>query len=88
MILSHDRLEQIVRDDLRRSRVQPVEAGRIAHYLVESNLVGHDSHGVIRVPIYIDWLRAGKVLANQSLDGRVRERCAWRWSMGNSVLAR
>jgi uncharacterized oxidoreductase len=43
------------------------EANRIAHYLVEANLVGHDSHGVIRVPPYIDWLKAGKVLANQTL---------------------
>jgi hydroxycarboxylate dehydrogenase B len=46
---------------------RPAEHQRIAHYLVEANLVGHDSHGVIRAPIYIDWLRAGKVLANQSL---------------------
>jgi hydroxycarboxylate dehydrogenase B len=45
----------------------PGEHGRIAHYLVEANLVGHDSHGVIRAPIYLEWLRAGKVLANQSL---------------------
>ena len=45
----------------------PAEHARIAHYLVEANLVGHDSHGVIRVPAYIDWLRAGKVLANQTL---------------------
>ena len=29
-------------------------------------MVGHDSHGVIRVPSYIDWLRAGKVIANQT----------------------
>jgi uncharacterized oxidoreductase len=43
------------------------EAARIADSLVESNLVGHDSHGVIRVPLYIDWLRAGNVLANQTL---------------------
>jgi len=45
----------------------PAEHPRIAHHLVEANLVGHDSHGVIRVPAYIDWLRAGKVLANQTL---------------------
>ena len=46
----------------------PEESGRIARYLVEANLVGHDSHGVIRVPSYIDWLRSGKVVANQSLE--------------------
>jgi hydroxycarboxylate dehydrogenase B len=44
------------------------EPERIAHYLVESNLVGHDSHGVIRVLTYIQWLREGKVLANRSLE--------------------
>lgn len=43
------------------------EATRIARYLVEANLVGHDSHGVIRVATYIDWLRAGKVKANLAL---------------------
>ena len=41
------------------------EAKRIAHYLVESNLAGHDSHGVIRAPIYLSWLASGQVLANQ-----------------------
>lgn len=43
------------------------ESERIAHYLVEANLVGHDSHGVIRTTAYIDWQLAGKVLAGQSL---------------------
>lgn len=43
------------------------EADRIGHYLTEANLVGHDSHGVIRVPSYIAWLKAGQVLANQSI---------------------
>lgn len=43
------------------------EAARVAEHLVEANLVGHDSHGAIRIPTYIDWLLAGKVLANQSL---------------------
>lgn len=45
----------------------PTEAERVAHYLIEANLVGHDSHGVIRTTAYIDWLLAGKVLANQQL---------------------
>ena len=68
MILSHDRLKQIVTDIFAAAGCGPPEHERIAHYLVESNLVGHDSHGVIRVKFYIDWLRAGKVLANRSLE--------------------
>ncbi len=43
------------------------EADDIAAHLVKANLVGHDSHGVIRTPIYIRWLREGKVFANREL---------------------
>ncbi len=75
MIIAHDRLRQFVSDIFAAAGCGPAEHERIAHYLVEANLVGHDSHGVIRVPAYIEWLRAGKVLANQTLDDRVRERC-------------
>ncbi len=44
------------------------EADRIGRYLVSANLAGHDSHGVIRTPRYIDWLREGKVLPGQTLS--------------------
>jgi hydroxycarboxylate dehydrogenase B len=67
LIITHDRLERLVTDIFGAAGCGPVERIQIAHYLVEANLVGHDSHGVIRVPSYIDWLRAGKVLANQTL---------------------
>jgi uncharacterized oxidoreductase len=43
----------------------PDEAGIVAAHLVESNLAGHDSHGVIRISKYVDWLRAGHVLPNR-----------------------
>lgn len=41
------------------------EAACVARHLVDANLAGHDSHGVIRVPTYVDWVRTGKVLANR-----------------------
>lgn len=34
----------------------PEEAAAIAENLVDANLAGHDSHGVIRVPRYLDWV--------------------------------
>jgi uncharacterized oxidoreductase len=40
------------------------EARTVARRLVDSNLVGHDSHGVIRVSRYLEWLRAGNLRAN------------------------
>jgi hypothetical protein len=33
----------------------------------EANLAGHDSHDVIRTPIYIQWLKDGDVIANHQL---------------------
>ena len=40
------------------------EARTIARRLVDSNLVGHESHGVIRVGKYLEWARAGWLVPN------------------------
>lgn len=40
----------------------PVEqATQAGHHLVEANLVGHDSHGIIRIPNYVKALRSGTI---------------------------
>jgi len=44
------------------------EAARIANHLVGANLSGHDSHGVVRVPRYVEWQQAGHVVAGQSVE--------------------
>lgn len=44
------------------------EAAIVADHLVEANLLGHDSHGVIRVAKYIDWLAAELVIANRHAE--------------------
>ena len=41
------------------------EARFVADHLVDANLRGHDSHGVIRVAKYIDWQSQGMVLPNR-----------------------
>jgi uncharacterized oxidoreductase len=46
---------------------QPEEAERVSRHLIEANLVGHDSHGAIRIPSYAQWIRDGKILPNQSI---------------------
>ncbi len=43
------------------------EAARIAFHLTGANLTGHDSHGVIRAPRYVEWLQGGLVLAGQTI---------------------
>src|ERR1700682_6244227 len=44
------------------------EARRIATYLTTANLTGHDSHGVIRVPVYIRWKKMGSVVPDQTVE--------------------
>jgi hydroxycarboxylate dehydrogenase B len=48
------------------SESSPEEARRIATYLTTANLTGHDSHGVIRVPVYVRWKKTGNVIPNQT----------------------
>src|SRR3954465_939219 len=50
------------------SESSPDEARRIATYLTTANLTGHDSHGVIRVPVYIRWKKMGSVVPIQRAE--------------------
>ncbi len=68
MRLQADRLRELTAAIFRAAGCQAPEAERIAEHLVEANLVGHDSHGVIRVAPYVQWLRAGKVFAGRSIQ--------------------
>lgn len=42
----------------------PEVAEIVATSLVEANLAGHDSHGVIRIPSYVQQVREGRLVAN------------------------
>ncbi|MDP9096847.1 MAG: malate/lactate/ureidoglycolate dehydrogenase [Pseudomonadota bacterium] len=44
------------------------EAQRTTRHLLSANLTGHDSHGIIRVPRYVQWLQDGMVFAGRSLS--------------------
>ena len=44
------------------------EAGIVAEHLVEANLKGHDSHGLIRVAKYVGWMRAGHLVPNRHAE--------------------
>ncbi len=60
-------LEGFVAEIFTRAGCDAAEGGQIAHHLLSANLTGHDSHGVIRTPRYIQWLQEGKVRAGQSI---------------------
>jgi len=44
------------------------EALEIASNLVAANLAGHDSHGVFRIPRYLDWLKRGYLRFGQHIS--------------------
>lgn len=44
------------------------EAALVSRSLVEANLRGHDSHGVMRIPYYLDTLTKGEVVAGARLE--------------------
>ena len=62
-----DQLTETVREIFVDAGCTDVEATLIAVELVEANLTGHDSHGVVRVPRYLDWLRSGSVHPGRSV---------------------
>jgi uncharacterized oxidoreductase len=61
-------LIDFVADVFHHAESSPEEARRIATYLTTANLTGHDSHGVIRVPVYIRWKKTGSVVPNQTAE--------------------
>jgi hydroxycarboxylate dehydrogenase B len=61
-------LIDFVADVFTHAESSPEEASRIATYLTTANLTGHDSHGVIRVPVYIRWKKTGSVVPNQNAE--------------------
>jgi len=67
VVVPADRLEALVARIFLVSGCDGPEAGRIAAHLLGANLAGHDSHGVARVPRYVEWQRAGYVVAGQTV---------------------
>ena len=52
--LAVDELREIATTVFRRVHVPAADARLIADLLVKANLAGHDSHGVVRIPSYIE----------------------------------
>jgi uncharacterized oxidoreductase len=67
VIVEAPRLEAMVRRIFAGAGSSEREAMLIARHLVESNLRGHDSHGIGMIPIYVENMRAGVMPVNGSL---------------------
>jgi uncharacterized oxidoreductase len=83
------KLEKMCADIFQGAGLSEEEAKRVAESLVLSNLMGHDSHGVIRLPQYIDRLKEGGINAGQQIK-TVKEADAsavvdGNWGFGQTV---
>src|SRR3569623_410819 len=61
-IVKADRLTRIGAALLRAAGASEEEADAVASGCVSAGLAGHDSHGVIAVPTYIDRIKAGHIV--------------------------
>src|SRR5437870_665909 len=61
-VFAPDRLRQVGRAVFQAIGSPASVATRVADALVDANLAGHDSHGVIRIPQYVDSVRGGEVV--------------------------
>ena len=66
--VTHDRLRQIAARLLQCAGASKEEAGTVAEHSIGANLAGHDSHGVIQVPTYIERIQRGHIVPGADLD--------------------
>lgn len=55
-------------DIFERAGASAAESEAISANLVNSNLSGHDSHGVVRIPRYLMWERTDNLKFGQSAE--------------------
>ena len=56
-----DRLTEIARALLIAAGTPDTEADTISRLSIAANLAGHDSHGIILIPTYIDRVKVGHI---------------------------
>jgi uncharacterized oxidoreductase len=62
--VDHTSAERLITEMFRKRGCNDTEAATVAHRLVGANLRGHDSHGIIRTPRYVEWIDSGRVVPN------------------------
>ena len=61
-VFNHDYLHKVSYHIFRSLGASEKEADTVSHHVVKANLVGHDSHGVIQVPVYAERIKIGHIV--------------------------
>ena len=63
-----DRLEKIAATLLQGAGASAEESAIIAKHSIGANLAGHDSHGIIQIPVYIDRVKKGHIVPGAAFE--------------------
>ena len=66
--LPADTLQRFIGGIFAAAGCADAEAERTTRHLLSANLTGHDSHGIIRVPRYVQWLQDELVFAGRAIS--------------------
>ena len=85
-----ERLGEIGRALFIAAGTPPGEAELVMRHIVSANLAGHDSHGVIQIPTYLDRIKRRPYRAGGAVDDRPGIADARRSStgIGGSAMSR
>ena len=61
-------LEALAKDLMHAAGASETEAVVIARHLIDANLAGHDSHGVINISMYIDFMKKGHMIPGAKFE--------------------
>ncbi len=67
-IVQADRLTEIAHVLLEKSGASADEAATVARHCISANLTGHDSHGIIQIPTYIDRVEREHIIPGARFD--------------------
>jgi LDH2 family malate/lactate/ureidoglycolate dehydrogenase len=72
-VIDADRLRQIASGLLEAAGTPPANAKLIGDSLIDANLAGHDSHGILRLPFYLRSVASGRV--NAAAEPQIVSKC-------------
>ncbi len=64
ILFSADELRQTATTIFRAAGADPEPTAILVEHLVDANLAGHDSHGVLRIPAYVQAMKRGRIQPN------------------------
>src|SRR5579862_3625425 len=64
LLISADDLRATATEIFRAAGAEPEPTRILVEHLIDANLAGHDSHGVLRIPSYVNLIQSGRIQPN------------------------